>query len=233
MTLLDDVFEANGGLARWNSLKSFTLHLSVNGALFARSRQAGRYKDMVAEGSTHTQFMRFAGFDAPGVFGLYAPDCVTIESQTGQILRTWREPTARFLDPTKALDDCQLIFFCGFAVWNFLTTPFLLARPDVKVEELPPWHEREQQYRRLRVVFPPGIVTHSSEQVFYFDDDGLQRRTDHDLLGTKIAHYSWAHQKFNGIVVPTLRRSVRLRTNGSVIRKPALIDVEIFDASFE
>ena len=130
-------------------------------------------------------------------------------------------------------DELFLVFFCGFSIWNYLTTPFLLSRPDVHVEELSPWHENTQLCRRLRVMFPPDIVTHSAEQIFYFDESSLQRRTDHDLLGTPVAHYSWAHQAFCGIVVPTLRRSLTLQPDGTVIPRPALVDVEIFDAAFD
>ena len=84
-----------------------------------------------------------------------------------------------------------------------------------------------------RARFPPDILTHSPEQVFYFDEKALQRRTDHDLLGSKVAHYSWAHQTFNGIVVPTLRRSLMLQPDGTATAKPVLVDVEIFDALLE
>jgi hypothetical protein len=34
-------------------------------------------------------------------------------------------------------------------------------------------------------------------------------------------------------MVPTLRRSQMLRSDGTVVAKPALIDVEIFDATFD
>ena len=87
--------------------------------------------------------------------------------------------------------------------------------------------------RKVRARFPPNIVTHASEQVFYFDERALQRRVDHDLLGTRVADYSWAHQTFCDIVVPTLRRSQMLQPDGTVMAKPALIDVEIFDAAFD
>lgn len=178
--------------------------------------------------------MRFTGFSGPDKCGLYQPERVSIERPDGQVLRTWCSPQQSVRDPADApWDDLYLVFFCGFSVWNYLTTPFLLANPDVKVEELPPLLECDQQWRRLRAAFPPTVLTHSSEQIFYFDAKGLQRRTDRDLLETKVADYSWAHQAFCGIVIPTLRRSLMLQPNGTVVKKPSLFDVEIFDASFE
>jgi hypothetical protein len=235
MALLDDAIEASGGLARWNKLKRFTLHLSIKGTLFSRIRQDGQFKDLIAEGSTRTQSVRFTGLTGGEMCGSFQPDSVTIESLDGQVLRTWRDPGLTFPDHAKdaLTDDLQLVFFCGFSIWNYLTTPFLLSHPDVKVEELTPWHENARPWRRLRALFPAHIVTHSAEQIFYFDESGLQRRTDHDLLGTRVAHYSWAHQRFGGIVVPTLRRSQMLQPDGTAIAKPVLIDVEIFDAAFE
>jgi hypothetical protein len=235
MALLDDAIEASGGMARWNGLKRFTLQLSIDGALFSRVGQAGRFKEIVAEGSTRNQSVRFTGFSDPGKSGLYQPLCVTIESSEGSVLRTWDNARQSFLAHAKddPWDELYLVFFCGFSVWNYLTTPFLLAHPDVEVEELAPWQERDHLWRRLRAVFPEDLVTHSSEQTFYFDAAGLQRRTDHDLLDTSVAHYSWAHQDFGGILIPTLRRAQALQPDGTVIAKPSLLDVEIFDAAFE
>lgn len=235
MTLLDDAIEASGGMARWSGLKRFTLQLSIEGALFSRAGRPGGFKDMVAEGSTRSQSVRFTGFADPGKCGLYQPDCVTIESPEGNVLKSWCNPQQAFRDHARDTpwDESYLVFFCGFSVWNYLTTPFVLARPDIEIEELPPWHEHDQLWRRLRAVFPSGFVTHSPEQIFYFDATGLQRRTDHDLLDARVAQYSWAHQEFGGVVIPTLRRSLNLQPDGTAIAKPALLDVEIFDASFE
>ena len=160
---------------------------------------------------------------------------MTIENLDGQVLRTWLNPSLEFLDHANdpLADDLHLVFFCGFSIWNYLTTPFLLARPDVTVEELSPWTENDQTWRRLRAFFPPDIVTSSPEQIFYFDENCLQRRADYDLLGTRVAHYSWAHQAFCDIVVPTLRRSLTVRPDGTAAPKPVLLDVEVFDATFE
>jgi hypothetical protein len=235
MALLDDAIDASGGMARWNGLSRFTLHLSVAGTLFSSTGHASEFKDVTAEGSTRTQSVRFTGITGGEHSGSFQPDAITIESLEGEILRTWRNPSLAFTEagsPT-LVDELHLVFFCGVAIWNYLTNPFLLAHPDVVVEELPTWQENNESWRRLRAQFPPGLITLAPEQIFYFDDNALQRRTDHDLFGMKVAHYSWAHDSFGGIVVPTLRRAQTLRPDGTVVAKPVLMDVEIFDAVFE
>jgi hypothetical protein len=235
MTLLEDALNASGGMDRWQQLKRFTVHMSIDGALLARKGKAGLLKDVVAEGSTHTQSLRFMGFTAPDKCGVYRPDQVAIEALNGDPLQVRSNPRAAFLGHTDRTpwDDLHLAYFCGFTIWNYLTTPFLLTHPGVTIEELPTWREGAEAWRRLRAVFPDPIVTHSPEQIFYFDDEGLQRRLDYRTAAAEIAHYSSAHQEFSGIVLPTLRRSLRRDTDGAVIRKPASVNVEIFDASFE
>ncbi|MCK1407833.1 hypothetical protein [Bradyrhizobium sp. 76] len=235
MALLDDAIDASGGMARWNSLSRFTLHLSVAGTLFSSTGHASEFKDVTAEGSIRTQSVRFTGITGGEHSGSFQPDAITIESLEGEILRTWPNPSLAFTEtgsPALA-DELHLVFFCGVAIWNYLTNPFLLAHPDVVVEELPPWQENNETWRRLRAQFPVGLITLAPEQIFYFDHNALQRRTDHDLFGMKVAHYSWAHDSFGGIVVPTLRRAQTLRPDGTVVAKPVLMDVEIFDAVFE
>jgi hypothetical protein len=217
-----------------NSLERFTLHLLIDGELLSRAGQAGLFKEMAAEGSTREQSVRFTGFVDPGTDGVFRPERVAIESLEGGVLRSWPDPSRAFRETQDVpWDELHLIFLCGFSIWNYVMTPFLLAHPDVEVEELAPRDEHDELWLRLRAAFPSAFVTHSPEQIFYFNSEGLQRRTDHDLLGKKVAHYSWAHQSFDGIVLPTLRRSLALEPDGTITTKPALLDVEIFDASFE
>ncbi len=59
-----------------------------------------------------------------------------------------------------------------------VTSPFILAQPGVMAEEIAPWSEQGETWRRLRVTFPETIATHSREQIFYIDTDGLIRRHD-------------------------------------------------------
>ena len=231
MLLLDEAIEASGGIERWRRLTRFSLQLSIDGSLFSRAGQAGRFRDIVAEGSTRGQVVRVAGFAGPDKCGIYRPECVTIEGGGGGVLRCWSTPQKSLSDQVR--DELYMIFICGFSVWNLLTTPFRLVQPNTQVEELPPLREGDKQWPRLRVVFPPSAMTYPAEQVLYYDDSRLLQRTDQNIIGVKTAEYSSAHQAFHGIVIPTLRRSLVLTPDGGVAEKPSLLDVEIFDASFE
>jgi len=78
-------------------------------------------------------------------------------------------------------------------MWTYLNTPFLLARSGFESEEVEPWREAGDTWRRLRVRFPEDIATHSTEQTLYFDQQGLLKRHDYDVEisgGTAAAQYA-------------------------------------------
>jgi len=235
---LNDVFEAYGGIDRWRGLERFTVHFSINGARLASKGRRGALKELAAQGCTRTPSLIFTGFPAPDKCVAYLPERVVIETLGGVVLASRDNPRSAFRDhPDDApWDDLHLAYYCGISIWNCLVAPFSLAEPDVKLEELAPWDERGETWRRLRAVFPGGTNSLNREQLFYFDRHGLQRRTDYaaiDAEGTLIAQYSWAHQAFSGIVVPTLHRGLILGPDGTVSRSPSHIDIEIFDVQFE
>ena len=69
-------------------------------------------------------------------------------------------------------DPLDATYFTGYALWNYLNTPYLLAREDVRTREVEPWDVGGGR-RRLAADFPPGLDTHSPAQVFYFDEAPL------------------------------------------------------------
>ena len=61
-------------------------------------------------------------------------------------------------------------------------------------------------WRRFKVTFLEPIATHSTEQTFYFDRQGLLKRHDYDVDvagGAAGAYYGAALTDVSGIVVPT------------------------------
>lgn len=78
-------------------------------------------------------------------------------------------------------DPLNRAYFNGYALWSYLTMPFLFTLPGVRVEELAPWEEGGQHWRRLRVHFPVSVATHCTVQDFYFGADFLLRRHDYQV----------------------------------------------------
>jgi hypothetical protein len=58
----------------------------------------------------------------------------------------------------------MICFFGGYAMWTYLTQPFLYAYPDFVVEEIEPWDENGETWRRLDVTFPDHIASHTRRQ---------------------------------------------------------------------
>ena len=61
----------------------------------------------------------------------------------------------------------------------------LFALSGCKCAEIEPWHKTGEVWRRLRVVFPDYIATHTKEQISHFGPDGLLRRHKYtvDIMG--------------------------------------------------
>jgi hypothetical protein len=237
MTLLAEVIESHGGARRWRQLRRFCAHMSITGALLADKGQADTLKDVVVDGSTRDQCLRFTGFTAPDRRATYRPDRVTVESCDGRVLAARDEPLAAFAGHTDSTrwDDLHLAYVIGYANWNYLTTPFLLAGEDFVSEELTPCQEEGQTWRRLKATFPLRVATHSPEQTFYFDQQGLQRCVEYRAIaagGARFVEYTWAQEEFSGIIVPTQRAAFRIASNGATTDPPS-VTIELHDVAFD
>jgi hypothetical protein len=237
MSLLEQAVAAHGGMERWNEVRKFSAHMSIDGALFARKGHPGALKDVTVEGHTRDQFLQMTGFIDPGKRSVFRPNHVAVESSGGEVLEQRDNPRASFAGHTDLTpwDDLHLAYFTGYANWNYLVTPFLMASPGFVVHEIEPWSEGDETWRRLVVEFPANIATHSTIQTLYFDARGLQRRIDYRAEiagGACVAHYCWAHERCSGIVVPTARRALRIGTDGELITTPASVEIAISEVIF-
>jgi hypothetical protein len=116
-----------------------------------------------------------------------------------------------------------------------MVTPFILAESDFETKELRRSGVRNERLRRLEVTFPARVVTHAATQTFYFEPEGLLRRLDYPAPhenGAQIAQMFSGHQRFSGILVPTLCRLLSVGADGVPVAKPTLLDLEIFDVNF-
>ena len=238
MGLLEKVLRVSGGLDLWRLTRRFTVHMSVTGSLCAARCSTAQLKELVVEGSTRTQALEIIGFARADLRALYRPDWVALEGQdAGRVMERQGSPEElRGELQSTTWDELQLAYYCGYLIWNYIATPFILADPDFETKELRRNVARGESLQQLRAVFPARVVTHASAQTFYFDREGFLRRLDypaaHDAH-TQIAQMFSGHQRFSGILVPTLCRLLSIGAEGVPVAKPSLLDLEIFDAHFE
>jgi hypothetical protein len=89
------------------------------------------------------QHLVYEGFTGPDLRGVFTPDRVAIEKRDGEVLAERTAPRESFADhgPDTPWDELHALYFAGYAMWNYLTAPYLLTRPGVVLEEVEPWQE--------------------------------------------------------------------------------------------
>jgi hypothetical protein len=109
-----------------------------------------------------------------------------------------------------AWDDLDLLYFLGYALWNYAVTPFVFLWSGFECREGAPARDHTgATLRSLHVIYPPAFPTHCREQWFYFDNAGLLRRIEYsaDVFGgwARAVHECDSHRTFDGLVFPTHR----------------------------
>ena len=185
---------------------------------------------------TRRQHAVFTPWAAPGQTLTFdtGPERVTLQTADGQAIDSRTSPRSSYAgdDPSSPWDVLQVGYFLSYAMWNYLTIPFLLTYPGVQAREISPWQEDGQTWRGLHATFPASITTHSAEQVFYFGADGLLRRLDYTVevnAGVRVAHYTEGYKTFDGLAFPTRRRVYRRNPGSTPDRSLAAITLDIHD----
>jgi hypothetical protein len=167
---------------------------------------------------------------------------VRIETDSGEIVSERSEPRAAFnglsgLRRNLRWDPLDVAYFAGYAIWNYLTTPYLLTWDRLDVTEGPEWREGDETWRRLEVAFPPDLHTHSTEQSFYVDQRGLIRRHDYtaEPVGgwARGVHLMDEHREFDGLVFPTRRRVRPRGPGGRALSGPILVALDVLEVGVE
>ena len=136
--LLTRAVEAHGGAALWESVETLHYRLRVRRNILMLRGRSPRTRAMTVSLSAHRIEARLDPYPAPGHVGMFEGDAVHIEDEAGRVVaRRAVAPGARLRRRWDALDE---LYFLGYAFWNYATTPFLLARPDVTTRELAPAH---------------------------------------------------------------------------------------------
>lgn len=235
-SLLDRVLIAHGGVERWRGVGRMRLKLRFGGAAFKLRFVEPEPRERWVELDLGTPRSVIEDYPGPGQRGNFTAERVWIEGAGGAVLRSLDRPRDVLLHSRRRQlwwDDLDLIYFAGYASWNYLQGPFLFLRDGVEVREMEPWRESGETWRRLAVRFHDSLPTHSREQVFYYDDDLRQRRQDYtaDVFASwaDAAHYSSEYREFDGLWLPTRRRVLPRGSDNRPAAGPTLVWIEISD----
>ncbi|WP_421843438.1 hypothetical protein [Mycobacterium sp.] len=236
--LLDEVLEAHGGLQRWQAAQTIHARVRTDGLLLRTRVPGNRFADYNLTVQVREARAVFDPFPRDGEQGVFDAGAARIEGRDGEVLSSRADPRPAFfgrsgLRRNLRWDPLYSVYFAGYAMWNYLTIPYLLTRENVEIFQGPSWQHAGETWRRLDVSFPPGIPTHSPRQSFYFDAVGRLRRHDYvaEVVGrwARAAHLCTDHVHAGGLLFAT-RRQVRPRGPGNhPLPAPTLVSLRLTD----
>ena len=234
--LLEAAIEAYGGMERWRGVRAIDVRFNFSGAAlvvkgFPRHLQPSCSIDVT---QCRVVLQRLGG--DPDDRWVFTADRVWLERRDGSLIEERHHPRHAFADHVweTRWDALHLTYFVGYAMWNYVSIPFLLAEPGFVTRELNGHDENDEHWRVLEVTYPDGVPAHTKVQKFYFGRDLLLRRMDYvtDVARGVAAHYCFDHRPYDGLMISTLRRVVSRTDNGANVTGRTgflldFIDVEV------
>jgi hypothetical protein len=218
---------------RWCAVSEIFVRARTGGIALPSKFQPSAIRNIEAIVSTKDIRAEFRDYTGEGRIGIFEEEGVRILKRNGDPIAQRKGPQAAFSKFRRRFfwDRLDALYFGGYALWNYLNLPFLLASPGVVVKEGSPWQEGGEEWLRLYASFPAFIPTHCRDQVFYFNQRGLLVRHDYtaEVFGNwaKACHYSWDHKETDGIIIPRKRRVHPRLPSNHPFRLITLVEIDI------
>lgn len=237
-TLLDDVLKAHGGLDRWNKLTTVEADIVTGGAFWAMKGMVQDSTPRRMKVWLHEERASVKPFGDPDWHTEFTHDKVAIIRGDGSVVSERPAPRAAFAghEKTTPWDPLHRAYFNGTSLWTYLTTPFLLASPQVSVEEISAWEEGDEVWRGLRATFAPHMPVHSQVQDFFFGPDLLLRRFDYDIDvagGFPAIQMVSDYIEVDGILFPTRRTAYTRAADGKPDPDPLMVSIDISNITYQ
>jgi hypothetical protein len=141
-SLLKLALEAHGGLQAWNKLRSLHANALIGGALWDQKQIPGLFKNTRVKLKLQYQQILTHLVDL-GKRVVFTPNQVFLETESGKTLDTGIAPRSAFVGQTadSKWDKLHAGYFCSYALWGYLTTPFAYTYPGFEAHEIEPWTE--------------------------------------------------------------------------------------------
>ncbi|HRK38979.1 MAG TPA: hypothetical protein PK347_11370 [Burkholderiaceae bacterium] len=239
-SLLIDLCEAHGGLTRWQSVDSIDFALTSSGLAFSSHGQGSALVGVKVRLWPHQRRVELHHYGGQGKLGVWTPDHIALQEADGKLLAERAHPRNQFKRLSKRLlwDKLDMLYFGGYALWNYLSFPFLLAEPGVRVS-LPTTADRCAGLG-LVAEFDGSVPTHSARQAFHLDDAHhlIQHDYTADVIGSwaTAANRVLACSETSGFRFYTRRRvTPRMGPWQTVLPFPILVRIDIteLDVTFK
>jgi hypothetical protein len=236
--LLDAVLDAHGGLDHWRQFSQVQATIITGGGLWAIKGQPQDSTPRRMTVALDREWASLRPYGADDQKTAFTPERIAIEKLDGTVVSERLNPRESFAghEFDTPWDPLQRAYFNGYALWTYLTTPFLLTLDGVSVREIEPVEDDGEMWTGLQAQFPPEIASHSTLQEFYFGDDHLLRRHDYrvDVAGGFPAvQYMHGIVEADGITMPQKRRAYRADAAGNAISDQLMVAIDFSDVSFE
>ncbi len=234
--LLHLAIEAHGGLGRWQQLNSMKVAASITGAIWYVKGKGDVLKNVVMTLDTKKERL-VTNFPGENKHSVFEPEYIVMKTDDGTIIDSRKDPEMAFNGQRRETpwDDIHVAYFCGEALWTYLSTPFLYTYEGFQTEEISPIRVEGEMWRRLKVTFPDYIKSHTREQISCFGTDGLLRRHDYtvDILGGATGlNYASEYRNIDGIIVPTKRRVYAYEGDYQLVKEPLLVAIDMGEITF-
>ena len=234
--LLAKILDAHGGIDRWNAYQKVEATIVSGGGLFLLKgvRQDSSPRRMTVW--LHEERSSVLPYGGPEQRTMFTPDRIAIEKLDDTLVTERRAPRDSFAGHQMSTpwDALHRAYFNGYALWTYLTTPFLLAMDSVRVEETEAWREGTETWRVLRAYFPGSIETHSLIQDFFFGEDLMLRRHDYCVNiagGFNAAQLTSDYVMADAFRLPTKRRACTRGPDRRTIMEMLVVAIDLSEVA--
>ena len=233
MQLVENAIDAHGGLHLWTQYNRICVTLSFGGLAFRMkmNNQGLRPRRYII--SLDHPMVIIEDFPNPGHQGVFTPDLVWIEDLFGSKTRERQNPRSQITKFPHILkwDNLDLLYFAGYACWNYFNTPFIFHSINFSFKQLSDWKENGQVLRRIEVIYPESLPTHCVKQTIYLDRLDRIFRVDYNpetfAAWARAAHYCSHYRNYQGFWVPGNRTVLPRRKNNHSLPVPELVWIKM------
>jgi hypothetical protein len=125
----------HGGLERWRKFTTLSATIVTGGEFWKGLAQDAEPRRMTVD--LRREWGSVDPFGDPDWLTDLTPDRIAIVSRDGKTVAERSDPRAAFRAHTLTTpwDPLRRAYFNGYALWTYLTTPFLFAEPGFEVAE--------------------------------------------------------------------------------------------------